>query len=271
MRARRNRVGPDDVLHLELAEEPPVRPDRLLLRPVPEHGDTGTGLPVPVRLRGTRASADLGGLPAGLWEVCGPDGGGRTAPVRTEDPGLNLADRYGYIARPRSRDLRVLRTPDGRLRVQVAEVRPYAEVELVRSREETVAVRGELAFAARPPGRHRVRIVLRQRHVGTELACGALLDDGAFSAEIPLRPLADAHAEERGKNLWDPVLAGGPLNAELRLASRADDIAGKKQRIGFRPVRLPHGGRTMRITPYYTVHDDLSLAATALDRAEGAR
>lgn len=267
MRAELSRIDADDVLELRLDSD---------------HGDTGAGLALrrhgdgeaAVRVtdlerEGARVRARLAGLPLadGVWDVLWIDGRGRSVPLSTRDTGLSLADRITYLRGRRERELRTLRDRDGRLRVRAAAATPYAEVGWVDvdTAEGTVTVSGVLAYAPEQRGAATAEVVARQRDLDGRLTAPAELDGPRFHCVIPLGPVADAHVRERRHNEWDLWLRTPDGRRELRLAMHADDIVGKKHKIVYpgAVVDAPGAGdaAAVRVRPYYTVKDDLSLLA----------
>ncbi|NYE49676.1 hypothetical protein HDA32_004796 [Spinactinospora alkalitolerans] len=238
-------------------------------------GEGAETVPVPrVRREGGRLRAELDELPLadGVWDVVFVRADGRTEPVATADPGFSLRERSAYLAEPRQRELRVVRTPEGRLRLRAASVLPYAEVERIDIDETEITVSGVPAYVPRRPGRQEAQLVVRQRKRSGVVTVEAELADAAFRCRIPLAPMSEAHDFDRAHNEWDLWLRTPLADAELRLASRADDIVGKKKRFTFPAAVLGGAERRVRIRPYYTVDDDLSLLATDArgDKAQGA-
>ncbi|GAB3208821.1 hypothetical protein GCM10027294_20840 [Marinactinospora endophytica] len=260
-----NRIDPEDVLDLRLraADGRPsdISRARLALRLLGEEPETVEVGELPVD--NGRIRADLGGIELrdGTWEVLWIDPDGAEVPVRTSDPGFSLAEREAYIARPRERDLRVLRSPDGRLRVRAAAVKPHAEVQWVDVEATEVRLAGVLAYAALGEGRHEARLVARQRGLSGVSEIPTEVEGAAFDVRMALEPLVEAHDFARKHNEWDLWLAVPALDAELRLASHADDVVGKKNRVRFPRTLLDKGERKVAIRPYYTIYDGLSLLA----------
>ncbi|MFC7327510.1 hypothetical protein [Marinactinospora rubrisoli] len=233
---------------------------RLALR---SRGDRPKTVHVPgLRREGDQIRADLAtvSLPDGTWDVMLLSRDGEPEPVATRDPGFSLAERAAYLAEPRERELRVIRGPEGRLRVRSATAKPYAEVEWVDVADGHVELSGVLAYVPRRAGRQEARLVARQRELSGVCTVDAEVTDGAFRVRVPLADMVAAHEPARAHNEWDLWLC--TPEGELRLASLADDIVGKKRRISFPATVLPGAGRRVRIRPYYTVHDHLSLLAT---------
>ncbi|WP_236700636.1 hypothetical protein [Allosalinactinospora lopnorensis] len=217
-----------------------------------------------VRLLGDQIRAELGDLALddGTWEVLWIDRDGRHNPVATKDSGFNLAERVAYLAEPRKRELRVLRDPQGGLWLRSTSVTPYAEVAWVEVGEESVTVSGVLAYAPRSEGRTAARVVACQRQRSGVVVAEADLVDGRFSCEIPLRPIVAEHDPDRAHNEWDLWLQTNAEESGLRLGAHADDIVEKKAKVSYPDVLLRGAGDAIRIRPYYTVDDELSLLAT---------
>ncbi|RNL82352.1 hypothetical protein EFW17_19780 [Halostreptopolyspora alba] len=217
-----------------------------------------------VRSEGGEVRADLGDLPLddGTWDVLWIDHDGRHNPVATKDPGFSLAERQAYLAEPRRRELRVIRDPQGRLRLRSTSVTPYAEVSWVEVGSETVTVSGVLAYAPRGEGRATAQIVADQRELSGAVVAEADLVDGRFTCDIPLRPIVTQHDPDRAHNEWDLWLRTPSHEEGLRLGAHVDDIVGKKKKVVFPGVLLRGVADSIRIRPYYTVDDELSLLAT---------
>jgi hypothetical protein len=275
VRAELSRIDVDDVLVLRLDSEEVDTGTGLALR------GPGDGEPVvrvhDVDRQGAHVRARLAGLPLdeGNWDVLWIDREGNTAPVSTRDAGLDLADRVAYVQERRERQLRAFRDQDGRLRVWAAPATPYAEVGWVEvdTDSDTVTVSGVLAYATGPADTSAAELVARQRELDGLLTAPAGLDGPRFRCTVPLAPIAAAHVAERGNNEWDLWLRTPDDRPDLRLAMHADDIVGKKRKIIYPqaevevPERGPEdaGARTVRVRPYYTVTDELSLLAVEHD------
>ncbi|MFE3460692.1 hypothetical protein ACFXKD_24370 [Nocardiopsis aegyptia] len=269
MRAELSRIDAEDVLELRLDSDHGDQGGGLALR---RHGDGEAAIRVTdLEREGARVRAHLAGLPIadGVWDVLWIDGQGRSAPLSTRDTGLSLADRIAYLRGRRERELRALRDRDGRLRVRAATATPYAEVGWVDvdagTGTGTVTVSGVLAYAPEHRGTATTEVVVRQRGLDGRLSAPAELDGARFHCAIPLAPIADAHVPERRHNEWDLWLRTPDGRQELRLAMLADDIVGKKRKIVYPETVVDAGeragGAAVRIRPYYTVKDDLSLLA----------
>lgn len=213
---------------------------------------------------GGEVRADLGDLSLddGTWDVLWIDHDGRHNPVATKDPGFSLAERQAYLAEPRHRELRVIRDPQGRLRLRSTSVTPYAEVAWVEVGSESVTISGVLAYTPRDEGRATARILVGQRERSGAVVADADLIDGRFTCEIPLRPIVTEHDPDRAHNEWDLWLQTPSHEEGLRLGAHVDGIVGKKKKVVFPGVLLQGAADTIRICPYYTVDDELSLLAT---------
>ncbi|WP_017559232.1 hypothetical protein [Nocardiopsis baichengensis] len=262
------RIDAADVLELRTSE---VGEGGLALR---RHGGCGGLLPVERVVRSGRSlRAPLGGLPLedGEWDVLWVGRDGRADPVDTTDPGVHLSDRADYLRRPRSRELRAIRDAEGRLLLRATTVEPYAEVDWVEVPApggDTVTVRGVLAYAPDPDGAGAPMVTARQRGLDGVLEAPAELNGRAFSCAVPLEPAALLFRPERPHNEWDLWLRL-PGGAELRLAAHADDVVGKKRKVVFPGTVLARGAGPVRVRPYFTAADELSLLATAAGPAGG--
>lgn len=270
MRAETSRVDPEDVLHLKLST--PLPGDaRVLLR-----SDRGTIVAVSrLHRAGDHVRAELGelGLADGDWEVCVAEEDGDPQPLETTDPGFSLAERAAYLAVPRRRELGALRTPQGRLRITARTVRPYIEVEWIGIDHDTLTLRGVLAYTRRRPGRYPATLLARQRRGRGRVTAPAELEDGAVRCELPLSPLAEAHGTGRARHEWDLWLDTPLTRRGLRLGAHGDDIVRKKNRFAFPAATLRGGESRVRLRPYYTKGDNVSVrvAIPAMDTENGAR
>ena len=277
MRAELSRIDTEDVLELRLDSDEGGPVAGLALR---RHGDEEPAIRVTdLEREGAHVRAHLAGVPIpdGVWDVLWVDGQGRSAPLPTRDTGLSLADRIAYLRGRRERELRTLRDREGLLRVRAATVGPYAEVGWVDvdTGTGTVTVSGVLAYTPEHRGgAATAEVVARQRGLDGRLTAPAEIDGAHFRCVIPSAPIADAHVCERRHNEWDLWLRTPDGGRELRLAMHADDVVRKKRKIVYpeavvdAPERAD-GPAAVRIRPYYTVDDELSLLA--VEHAGGDR
>ncbi|GAA3750930.1 hypothetical protein [Salinactinospora qingdaonensis] len=276
MQAEISRVDVHDTLHLRFGEAPPAlvgeSEPALALRSRGDHTET-------VRVRrvqreGGHVRADLSELPLadGVWDVLLLDTEGKARPVTTADSCFSLAERAAYIEVPRQRELRVQRGATGQLRLRSAQARPYAQIEWVEVGDTHVTVSGVPAYLPQRSGRQEAHIVARQRKRPGVVTADAEFVDSTFHCRIPLRPMVDAHDFQRKHNEWDLWLSVAYAGVELRLASHADDVNGKKERVSFPGAVLDaEAGRHVRVNPYYTVYDGLSLLARAVAGGKGGK
>jgi hypothetical protein len=244
-----------DVLRLRLAEPP----------------GPGAGLLIRERAGGQEHVAEFGGpdgvdlrklgLTPGVWDVFLSPGGG-VSPIRigTLDPGFSLDGLREYATLPRDLEIRAYRTDKGNLSLRVRAVRPQAEVATVEVKDSLVAIRGSLAYAE-PSAPEGARLALRARNQETRTEFPASFEGTLFQASVDLDTLAGL--QEIGEDYWDCWLESDH-ETPLRLGKHLDDIPKKKTKIRY-PARISEaGGRRLRIRPYYTVDDDLSLVVREL-------
>ncbi|MBB6170104.1 hypothetical protein HNR23_000164 [Nocardiopsis mwathae] len=277
MRVGTSRVLADDVLELAPAASGATNAN-LICKPVGKLKESGAAdRSLPPRVDGDRVLVDFGTLTPGTWALRWAEPGGMERPILTTDPCYDTALAEEYASRARTHAFGVVRTATGRLRVRVRAVRPHAEVRTVRTTDEQVAVGGFLAYTAEPAAGADVELVVRSRHRegDEEQRYPARLTGRTFTAEIPLRPLAEAHDLGRDHNEWDLWLRIPGLDTELRLGSHVDDIVGKKGRLSFLRTAIGTGAGAIGMSPYYTVKDGLSILGVAVtdtsdDRADEA-
>jgi hypothetical protein len=129
------------------------------------------------------------------------------------------------------------------------QVKPHAEIEEVWPRDGRIRLVGRIHGCA---ARGDWRLVLTRRaRADQRLDYTARLTGDRFECEMPLSDLAAAdHAPVEE---WDIHLTDGA--AELRAGRRLDDVHGKKK-IFVYPEQYADG---LRVRPYYTIKDNLSL------------
>lgn len=250
------RVGVDDRLHIRW-QAPVPGGDRIVLR---KGASPGTRVET---VRGDRRSVELplAGLAPGKWEVRVESGGG-DRPLLSDDPGFSLDELRAYAARSRDRTVRVVRAPDGCVRLVVREVTPHAEVEAVHARDGEIRIEGRLAYAGPRPGAD-ARLTAVARDTEITLTWDARLDGIDYTAALPVDDLA-----AREPALWDLWLDVGPADApdvHARFASRLDDAPGKRGKLSYPRQIAESGGRELTVRPYYTPWDNLSIACRPVE------
>jgi glycosyltransferase involved in cell wall biosynthesis len=130
--------------------------------------------------------------------------------------------------------------------VASGESSPHAELERARVERSSLVLAGRLVAAVEPDP----RLVARRRADGQEVAAGAELEGGRWSARLPFAELRAAGLDDE---VWDLALGG------LRVGRHLDGLPGKQGVALFPAWR--NGSRELR--PYYTVADNLSIRSTA--------
>ncbi|WP_031055745.1 hypothetical protein [Streptomyces ochraceiscleroticus] len=126
----------------------------------------------------------------------------------------------------------------------------HAEVAEIWPRDGRIRVLGHVVGVASGAG----TLVARVRDAaGTELRLAAEGEGGRFEVSVPLEALASATPE--GDRVWDLYLVPDGCDDALRLGRHLDDVPGKKKIFTYPAQRA--GG--LRIEPYYTVQDNLSI------------
>ncbi|MFD0685360.1 hypothetical protein [Actinomadura fibrosa] len=235
------RVSADDGL---LVRWPAPLPDgeRLVLR----HTASGHGRAVNLAADRTSCALHVGDLGPGTWALH-LEAGSLTRPLLTDDPGFSHDGLRAYAALPRRRSVRVTRSSDGHAALDVQEVEPHAEVELVHPRDGEIRIGGMLAYTGPRPGGARLLAVARK---GSATVTGTARVHGT---EFHARLSARGFATER-PGLWDLWLAVADLRA--RLATLLDDAPGKRGKVSFPRQTV----RDMSVRPYYTARDELAVA-----------
>ncbi|MFC4057309.1 hypothetical protein ACFOWE_03340 [Planomonospora corallina] len=247
-----------DVLSLRLAVDDPLPGEAgLVLR----HRTTGAERRVPLGAPGARAhDATLAvslaplSLGPGRWDAYLEQDGPRTR-LRSVDPGFSLDRLDAYALGRRTRAYRAYRTQGGYLALKVDEVRPAAEVRAVWFREGRFEVTGLLAFTGLEDdeSRHEARLALRRGGPGTELSVTATVQGVRFHAAFSLCDVIEAASAR--PCLWEPVLEVDGLPGPLRLASRLDDVDGKRRRLHYPAARIDG----VPVKPCYTADDELRI------------
>ncbi|TDC58025.1 hypothetical protein E1281_03030 [Actinomadura sp. KC345] len=250
------RVGVDDDLVIRWSTPLPDG-ELVILR----HRASGETREEPVRGDRTSLTLPLDGIATGRWDVLTGAGGayGRSSdrPLLTDDPGFSYDEARTYAGIRRDRAVRVVRSPEGQVSLRVRKVSPHAEVEAVYPGDGEIRVTGRLAYTGPRPGQD-ARLVAVARDTRDTLTRDLRLDGMEFQVCLPVEVFA---AEEPA--LWDLWLDVADVHA--RLATRLDDAPGKRGKVSFPRQTTEAGGRQMSVRPYYTLKDELSVAAHLLN------
>ncbi|MFJ2257234.1 hypothetical protein ACIOKD_02630 [Streptomyces sp. NPDC087844] len=128
-------------------------------------------------------------------------------------------------------------------------VKPHAEITEVWPRDGHVRLVGRIH--GRPAEGDWRLLLTRRGHTGRPLDYPAQVKGDRFEGELPLTDLVTPDPAEIEE--WDVHLTDG--EARLRAGRQLDDIHGKKKIMVFPEQRV----RGLRVRPYYTVKDNLSL------------
>ncbi|MDX3692012.1 hypothetical protein PV726_17010 [Streptomyces europaeiscabiei] len=128
-------------------------------------------------------------------------------------------------------------------------MRPHAEIAEVWPRDGRIRLLGRIHGV---PTEGTWRLVLTRRsHAGLRLRYDAAVQGDRFESELPVDDLA---ASDRAPvEEWDIHLTDGEV--ELRAGKHLDDVRGKKRIFVYPEQRTGD----LRVRPYYTVKDNLSL------------
>ncbi|MFI1414776.1 hypothetical protein ACH4Y0_33320 [Streptomyces sp. NPDC020707] len=128
-------------------------------------------------------------------------------------------------------------------------VRSHAEMAEVWPRDGRVRLVGRIH--GRPAEGDWRLLLTRRGHPGRPLDYPARVKGDRFEGELPIADLVTPDPAEIEE--WDIHLTDG--ESRLRAGRHLDDIHGKKKIMAF-PGQRVHG---LRVRPYYTVKDNLSL------------
>ncbi|MGV9305695.1 MULTISPECIES: hypothetical protein [unclassified Nonomuraea] len=259
-----------DVLSLRLAIEGPLDPGtKLVLR----HRATGVEREVAlattaVRARDATLAVSLAPLTlgAGRWDTYLRQEDGRSR-IRSVDPGFSLDHLDTYALSKRTVAYRAYRTRNGYLALRVSDAEPAAEVRAVWFREGRFEVTGLLAYTGLDDddSRHEARIALRRRQPApvkdppgdgkdaATVAAAATVQGVRFHAAVSLVDVVAADPE--GVGTWEPSLEVEGVPRPLRLASRLDDVDGKRGRLHYPAMRVDG----VPVRPCYTADDELRI------------
>ncbi|MCX4237044.1 hypothetical protein [Streptomyces ortus] len=129
------------------------------------------------------------------------------------------------------------------------QVRSHAEMAEVWPRDGRVRLVGRIH--GRPAEGDWRLLLTRRGHPGRPLDYPARVKGDRFEGELPIADLLTPDPAEIEE--WDIHLTDG--ESRLRAGRHLDDIHGKKKIMVF-PEQRVHG---LRVRPYYTVKDNLSL------------
>ncbi|MGC5563623.1 hypothetical protein ACPYPG_12340 [Streptomyces sp. FR-108] len=134
-------------------------------------------------------------------------------------------------------------------------VTSHAEIAEVWPRDGHVRLVGRIH--GRPADGDWRLLLTRRGHPGRPLDYPAQVKGDRFEGELPIADLVTPDPAETEE--WDIHLTDG--QARLRVGRQLDDIHGKKKIMVF-PEQRVHG---LRVRPYYTVKDNLSLECRSGD------
>ncbi|MFE7842319.1 hypothetical protein ACFU53_41550 [Streptomyces sp. NPDC057474] len=128
-------------------------------------------------------------------------------------------------------------------------VKPHAEIAEVWPRDGRIRLVGRIHGV---PAEGAWQLVLTHRsHADLRLRYAADVKGDRFESELPVDDLAAA--DHAAVEEWDIHLTDG--KAELRAGKHLDDVRGKKKIFVYPEQRTGD----LRVRPYYTIKDNLSL------------
>jgi glycosyltransferase involved in cell wall biosynthesis len=202
-------------------------------------------------------TADELALKPGAWDVYVAFAGGASVFERRVSATLGAADLRPAVVNNGNELTRVVPylTGKGKLSVAVRELSPHAEVARVWVDGGDVSIEGIGPAPATPAdGLAHARLVARARRSDVEVAGGAELARGAFTARLSLESLVEAAPEAE---VWDLYLE---IDGERRrLGAYLDDVADKKRAIQYPARRVRFAGGRRELRPYYTADNSLSV------------
>ncbi|MEW2568245.1 hypothetical protein [Streptomyces sp. NPDC047070] len=128
-------------------------------------------------------------------------------------------------------------------------MKPHAEIAEVWPRDGRVRLVGRIH--GRPAEGDWRLLLTRRGHFDRPLDYPATVKGDRFEGELPIADLVTQ--DPAGIEEWDIHLTDG--ETRLRAGRQLDDIHGKKKIMVFPEQRV----RGLRVRPYYTVKDNLSL------------
>lgn len=264
-----SRVVAGNLLELRLREPAPTDAQVMLL-PTGAGKENNSPLPLTVQSESGGHWVDLTqtDIPTGVWATRWVGPGGKQQPISTTDPCYDVAALRERLAAGPGCEFVPVRTSTGRLRLRVRETSAYARAEHVRVSGEEITLSGTLAHLTTPPAAAHGELLLRQRGLAGEHRTPVKVNGAAFTAVVPLTPLADDHESARKHNEWDLRLCL-PDGTDLQVGTHEDDIVGKKGKISFPSVIVQAATGSVKLRPYYTVADQLAVLGTAADGEAG--
>ncbi|WP_399093064.1 hypothetical protein ACGH2B_23025 [Streptomyces sp. BBFR2] len=196
-------------------------------------------------------------LAEGRWQVYADLGDGH-APRRLL-PGLNdlrsLVDRRPLAGIGRLGVRIPYTTKLGNLALRSWLRGPHAEAGDILVDRAGMTAEGRLYGALPGPGAH---VEARSRRAGGPTVTAPLTADGAcFSFTLPYE--GPAGHWRGGSEPWDLWLVPAEGAPPVRIGRLLDDVADKKQVFSYPAMPVPAAGAEVRVGPYYTLDNDLSL------------
>lgn len=178
---------------------------------------------------------------------------GRRLPARAEipEPLLEISEVWGYLGDRRSE------TPS-------KPVRSHAELDKIWARDGQLRLTGDFHgdFPAVSPGSWRLVLTLREQE-DHQRTYATSVDGTHFDVTLALSDLAQSGLPVPAR--WDIHFAAQSEHGEVRLRAgrHLDDILDKKRIMVFPTQRVRDAGKTIRVRPYYTVKNNLSIECSA--------
>lgn len=218
----------------------------------------------PVRDRdGVTATVGVDDLPPGSWELQIIEGTRRTAVgagLRDTRALLNVQEAAGggvHVRMP-------YRGAAGSLQLRVWRRRVHPEIGEVSVHGEEIRFDGRLLGATFGTSTPLLELRCRVRGGPVEHAPVESVGDAAFRVTLPAR-VPGAHRISEAEDLWDLWLRYDEEAAPVRLGRLLDDVVDKRGAYIYPDAilrSLDHGD--VRVQPYYTMHNELSVRVADL-------